>query len=598
MDAWHEAARRRRWEPVGDWRRPYCYPRPGETTAAGRRPRGHGHPPGRRPPRRLDPRQAPGQGPRCRPLPRPALHRRHVLAARRPLPLRPHVQRERLSLRRRRGGAARPRTASSATPRPAAPTGCMAGSRNGCRPNGGTSRSSPPTSPSNSPRSPWSARRPATVLEALGGGIDLSREALPFMPFDRGHRSPASRPASTASPSRASSPTRSRCRPPAARRSGTRCCAAGARFGIAPYGTEALHVMRAEKGFIMIGDETDGTVTPQDLGLGWAVSKKKPDFIGKRAQERPDLTRPDRKQLVGLADRGSRPRSCPTAPMPSTARSGTDGPTPTLGHVTSSYFSPTLGRSIAMALIAGGAGAHGRDAELPGRQRADDPRDRRRSGLPRQGGEAARMPDASVARSTRRPHRARPGRHGHAARRSRRTRRSPTAVAREYRPRAARRAAVRLRGATGRRRLDVARRAAALRRAAARRPRPRPRSARRSPACHHLALDVSDARVAVPPRRPGRPRAAGQGRAGRSLARRLRPGRLPPHPARPGGGAPSGCPSRSSSISSASARSPDFVAGWLATPPAPAAAPAFCLRRQPLDRLGQRHTTRAARLRA
>ena len=51
----------------------------------------------------------------------------------------------------------------------------------------------------------------------------------------------------------------------------------------------------------MIGDETDGTVTPQDLGLGWAVSKKKADFIGKRAQERPDLTRPDRKQLVGLA---------------------------------------------------------------------------------------------------------------------------------------------------------------------------------------------------------------------------------------------------------------------------------------------------------
>ena len=58
--------------------------------------------------------------------------------------------------------------------------------------------------------------------------------------------------------------------------------------------------MRAEKGFIMIGDETDGTVTPQDLGLGWAVSKKKADFIGKRAQERADLTRPDRKQLVGL----------------------------------------------------------------------------------------------------------------------------------------------------------------------------------------------------------------------------------------------------------------------------------------------------------
>ena len=53
---------------------------------------------------------------------------------------------------------------------------------------------------------------------------------------------------------------------------------AGAPHGIMPYGTEALHIMRAEKGFIMIGDETDGTVTPQDLGLHWAVSKKKDDF--------------------------------------------------------------------------------------------------------------------------------------------------------------------------------------------------------------------------------------------------------------------------------------------------------------------------------
>ena len=75
-------------------------------------------------------------------------------------------------------------------------------------------------------------------------------------------------------------------------------------LGIQPYGTEALHVMRAEKGFIMIGDETDGTVTPQDLGLGWAVSKKKADFIGKRAQERADLD-PRRPQAAGRApDRG------------------------------------------------------------------------------------------------------------------------------------------------------------------------------------------------------------------------------------------------------------------------------------------------------
>ena len=139
---------------------------------------------------------------------------------------------------------------------------------------------------------------------------------------------------------------------------------AGGPFGVQPYGTEALHVMRAEKGFIMIGDETDGTVTPQDLGLGWAVSKKKPDFIGKRAQERPDLTRADRKQLVGLATED------PAEVLPDGAHAvaepvRAEGPTRTLGHVTSSYFSPTLGRSIAMALIEGGAGRMGEVLEFP-----------------------------------------------------------------------------------------------------------------------------------------------------------------------------------------------------------------------------------------
>ena len=140
--------------------------------------------------------------------------------------------------------------------------------------------------------------------------------------------------------------------------------AAGAAVGVQPYGTEALHVMRAEKGFIMIGDETDGTVTPQDLGLGWAVSKKKADFIGKRAQERPDLTRPDRKQLVGPRHRGPR-RVLPDGAHAVDGADSPEGPTPTIGHVTSSYFSPTLGRSIAMALVAGGAGRKGEILSFP-----------------------------------------------------------------------------------------------------------------------------------------------------------------------------------------------------------------------------------------
>jgi sarcosine oxidase subunit alpha len=114
----------------------------------------------------------------------------------------------------------------------------------------------------------------------------------------------------------------------------------------------------------MIGDETDGTVIPQDLGLSWAVSKKKADFIGKRAQERADLTRPDRKQLVGLRTEN------PADVLPDGAHA-VDGPvrfkaaTRTIGHVTSSYFSPTLGHSIAMALIEGGAGRMGQTLTFP-----------------------------------------------------------------------------------------------------------------------------------------------------------------------------------------------------------------------------------------
>ena len=75
---------------------------------------------------------------------------------------------------------------------------------------------------------------------------------------------------------------------------------AGAEHGIAPYGTEAMHVLRAERGFIIVGQETDGTATPQDLGMDWIVSKKKPDFLGKRAWVREDTRREDRKQLVGI----------------------------------------------------------------------------------------------------------------------------------------------------------------------------------------------------------------------------------------------------------------------------------------------------------
>jgi sarcosine oxidase subunit alpha len=132
--------------------------------------------------------------------------------------------------------------------------------------------------------------------------------------------------------------------------------------GAAPYGTEALHVLRAEKGFIAIGDETDGTVTPQDLGLGWAVSKKKPDFIGKRAQERSFLASGDRPQLVGLLTED--PALVLPDGAPAVEAISAKPPVADIGRVTSSYWSPTLGRSIALALIVRGRERMGQTVTL------------------------------------------------------------------------------------------------------------------------------------------------------------------------------------------------------------------------------------------
>ncbi len=131
-----------------------------------------------------------------------------------------------------------------------------------------------------------------------------------------------------------------------------KCVEVGYKHGIQPYGTEALHVMRAEKGFIMIGDETDGTVIPQDLNLNWAVSNTKPDFIGKRAHERNYMTASNRKRLVGLLTID------PNVVLPDGAHAvsavSSNQGKDIIGHVTSTYFSPTLDRSIALGLIEGG----------------------------------------------------------------------------------------------------------------------------------------------------------------------------------------------------------------------------------------------------
>ncbi|MBP0617664.1 sarcosine oxidase subunit alpha family protein [Jiella mangrovi] len=131
----------------------------------------------------------------------------------------------------------------------------------------------------------------------------------------------------------------------------------GGKHGITAYGTEAMHVLRAEVGYVVVGQETDGTVTPDDLGLSGLVSKVKADFVGKRSLARPDMVAEGRRQLVGLLtknpdeviDEGAQVVDDPHRPIPMRM----------IGHVTSSYASSNCGRSIAMALIEGGRGRIG-----------------------------------------------------------------------------------------------------------------------------------------------------------------------------------------------------------------------------------------------
>ena len=140
------------------------------------------------------------------------------------------------------------------------------------------------------------------------------------------------------------------------------CQEAGKTLGAMPYGTECLHIMRAEKGFIMIGDETDGTVIPQDLGLDWAISKKKADFLGKRGQERTYLANPDRWKLVGFETLDG--SVVPDGSYIIADGVNANGQRNTQGRVTSTYHSPTLKRGIAMGLLKQGPGRMGEVVEF------------------------------------------------------------------------------------------------------------------------------------------------------------------------------------------------------------------------------------------
>ena len=141
-----------------------------------------------------------------------------------------------------------------------------------------------------------------------------------------------------------------------------KCIEAGKEFNITPYGTETMHLLRAEKGFIIVGQDTDGTMTPVDLQMDWIISKKKYDFIGKRSLYRSDTVREDRKQLVGLLT------DDPNEILEEGAQIVKDEnkkPVNMLGHVTSSYFSPTLKKSIALAVLKEGKKLKGQKLLVP-----------------------------------------------------------------------------------------------------------------------------------------------------------------------------------------------------------------------------------------
>jgi sarcosine oxidase subunit alpha len=132
-------------------------------------------------------------------------------------------------------------------------------------------------------------------------------------------------------------------------------CKSGEGHGMVPYGTETMHVLRAERGFIIVGQETDGTVSPDDLGLAGMISKSKPDFVGKRSLARPDLVARGRKQLIGLLTEDSAQVLDEGAQVVDERTSLSRS----LGHVTSSYWSSNVGSSIALALVADGRARHG-----------------------------------------------------------------------------------------------------------------------------------------------------------------------------------------------------------------------------------------------
>ncbi len=187
-----------------------------------------------------------------------------------------------------------------------------------------------------------------TLLQSLESDIDFSAQAFPHMHHRAGHilgiRARVARVSFSGELSyEIAVPWNN------AATLWTKLVEAGAPFGIAPFGIEALMTMRIEKGFLHVGSDTDGMTQPQDVGMAGIVAKKASDFIGRRSTMRPDALREDRRQLVGLEIVDGK-----ATPLTAGAHVVTHGEEQAIGSdgwVTSSAWSPTLATPVALALV-------------------------------------------------------------------------------------------------------------------------------------------------------------------------------------------------------------------------------------------------------
>jgi sarcosine oxidase, subunit alpha len=127
---------------------------------------------------------------------------------------------------------------------------------------------------------------------------------------------------------------------------------AGAEFGIRPFGVEAQRLLRLEKGHVIIGQDTDGMSHPAEIGMGWAVNRKKPFFVGRRAVDILE-SQPAKRRLVGFRLPGN-------ATKPLEGHLVLEGSTIT-GNVTSCEYSSTQDAIIGLAYA-------GADKATPGSQ--------------------------------------------------------------------------------------------------------------------------------------------------------------------------------------------------------------------------------------